>query len=320
VRKGEVAPAYLVAGEEDALRERSVRALEGLVAEEDRELDLERIDGRGADWGRVVAAARTLPWQSPRRVVTVSAAQRVAGEPEGLLEYLDDPSPRSVLVLEARAVDGRRNPWKGIGTRCVLVECKPLSDAELEGEAAAALRDRNVKATRPVVRRIIELVGQDLSRLQSEVEKLALVAEGGTLTQDDVEALVGRSRERAVWDFTDALALRDGDRALLVLDEMLEDGASEHYLVAMAEWSFRNLLAGKDLVARGRSPRQAAGELNVRGPGAQRLADGLGRYEQAALRDTFHRLAALDRSLKSSRLPARVHLERFVFEVCRPAR
>ena len=44
----------------------------------------------------------------------------------------------------------------------------------------------------------------------------------------------GRSRERAIWDFTDALARRDGRAALKILAEMLEDGASEHYLVAMA--------------------------------------------------------------------------------------
>jgi len=326
--RGRIAPLYLVLGLEDALRERAVRSLEELVAAEDRELDLEKLDGRATGWGRAVAAARTLPWKAARRVVVVSGADRLSGDPEAVVQYAAEPSPRSVLVLEARAVGGpkregegppeekRKGPWKVLEARAVTVACEPLGDAALEREASELLRSFKVKASPEVVRRVVQLVGQDLALLQAEVGKLVLLAQDGTLRLEDVEALIGRSREHAIWDFTDALAQRDRDRALRVLGEMLEDGANENYLVAMAEWSFRNLLAGADLAARGRTPQEAAVAVGLRGLGATRLVDGLKRYKGAALRRTLRKLAALDRAVKSSRLPARVHLERFVLEVC----
>jgi DNA polymerase-3 subunit delta len=229
---------------------------------------------------------------------------------------LEDPSDRTVVALETASVDKRRNPWKALLGLCPLVACDALKEGDLQMEAESFLRARGVKASRDVVRRIVEMAGADLARLLSELEKLTLAAEGDRIEGTDAESLLWRSRERAIWDLTDALAARDRSRAMHVLDEMLEDGANEHYLVAMAEWSFRNLLAGADLVERGRNPRQAAQILNVRGPGVERFQSALRRYDRSSLRTIIHRMAALDRNLKSSRVPARLHLERFVIEAC----
>jgi len=162
---------------------------------------------------------------------------------------------------------------------------------------------------------VVEKTGPDLARLESEVEKLCLLAgEGGALDVEAVEALLGRSRERAVWDFTGALARRDRAGALAVLGEMLEDGASEHYLVAMAAWNTRRLLTGKAMTERGASPGEAAREVRAWGAGERAYLNALRLWDRGRLRATLRRLAALDRELKSSALPERLLLERFVLE------
>lgn len=321
--KGRVAPAYLVLGEEDGLRERARHALESLVPEDARGMDLEVLEGSSSetDWSVVSAAVRTMPWIAPRRVVVVLRAEELTGEPADLMAWLEDPSDRVVLGLLSPKVDRRTNPWRSMGGSCRLVACEPLGEQGLHVEARELLRRRGIQVSPQVIHRIVELVGADVQRLESEVEKLSLLAgDEAHLDEEEVDALLGRSRERAIWDFTNALARGDREAALGILDEMLEDGASELYLVAMAAWNTRRLLTGLDLVGRGRSRGEAATEVKAWGPSRDAFVSGLGTWSRDRLRGTLRALAALDRDLKSSALPGRLLLERFVLESVRGAR
>jgi len=84
--------------------------------------------------------------------------------------------------------------------------------------------------------------------------------------------------------------------------------------VAMAAWSTRRLLTGKAMVERGASPGDAAREVRAWGAGERAFLSGLRAWDRPRLCSTLRRLAALDRELKSSALPARLLLERFVLE------
>lgn len=259
-----VRPAYLAVGEEAGIRSRVRRALEGLVPEEGLGMDSEVLDAGSSevDWGVVAAATRTLPWTSPYRLVLVDGVEQLGGKAEDiegggedLLRYLADPSDRVVLGLLGGKVDTRQKMWKELSKLCTRVACEPLRDDQARDEARRLFKLSGIRPGRGVPERVVEKTGPDLARLESEVEKLCLLAgEGGALDVEAVEALLGRSRERAVWDFTGALARRDRAGALAVLGEMLEDGASEHYLVAMAAWNTRRLLTGKAMTERGASP------------------------------------------------------------------
>jgi len=321
---GRVRPAYLAVGEEGGIRARVRRALEGLVPEEAQGMDSQALDAGAADvdWSVVAAATRTFPWTSPYRLVLVDhvdqlggKAEDIEGGGEDLLRYLADPSDRAVLGRLGGKVDTRQKMWKELSKLCTKVICNPLRDDQARDEARRLFKQFGVRPGEGVPELVVEKTGSDLARLESEVEKLCLLAgEGGALDVEAVEALLGRSRERAVWDFTDALARRDRAGALRVLGEMLEDGASEHYLVAMAAWSTRRLLTGKAMVERGASPGDAAREVRAWGAGERAFLSGLRAWDRARLCSTLRRLAALDRELKSSALPARLLLERFVLE------
>lgn len=309
--------AYLVTGEEEALRTRARRCLESLVPEDARGMDFELMDGSAADsdWAAVASAARTLPWTSPHRLVVVDRAEDLSGDAHDLLRYLADPSERVVLALFARKVDRRTRPWKDLVKLCREVTCEPLDEARIASEARRLFDGAGVRVERGVLARLLERVGPDLARVESEVEKLCLLAgEGGTVRDGDVESLLGRSREREVWDFTDALARVDRTAALRVMAEMQEDGASSHYLVAMAAWNTRRLLTGMDLVSQGSPPAEAARAVKAWGEGRKAFLRGLREWDRTRLRNTLRKLAALDRTLKSSPLPERLLIEEFVLD------
>ena len=103
---------------------------------------------------------------------------------------------------------------------------------------------------------LIELVGIDLSRLNSELEKLATyVGSGGTITGDDVTTLVGMTREQLAWSIQDAICSGDPATAYGRLRDLIE--VSQLQTTPMM-WSVIDLLrkvhAASALMRQGMSP------------------------------------------------------------------
>jgi len=105
---------------------------------------------------------------------------------------------------------------------------------------------------------MVELVGTDLGRIETELSKvIAFVGGEGEIAEADVEAVCSLVAEAAIWDLTDALVRRDADRALAVAHRMLDTGESSHRLIAMVAWQMRQLITLQDCMRQRISPRDA---------------------------------------------------------------
>ena len=77
LKRGAIAPVYLVIGEDEAGKDEVVASLVGLVEEDLRGFNVERFTAGDARPDDVVAAVRTLPMLGERRVVVFSHIERL---------------------------------------------------------------------------------------------------------------------------------------------------------------------------------------------------------------------------------------------------
>ena len=94
--------------------------------------------------------------------------------------------------------------------------------------------------------KLLESVGSDLWQMENEIKKLVSFKDGKTITQEDVELLVGQKIDAYIFKTIDALAERRKDLALSLIHKHLEKGDNALYLLAMINFQFRNLLLIKD--------------------------------------------------------------------------
>ena len=182
--------------ETQAARVRPAAALVGGLPEfnEDR-FDL---GSAGCDPAQVIGAARTLPVMSERRFVRVRGLgeKRAARLVEELLPaYLEDPSPTTVLVLEAEQVDKRLRWVKQVAKLGGLIECAgPKGPAETRAWIEQALRERGKRAAPGAAAALAELVGGDTDQLRQEIEKLCLyLGDESVADAEDVSAVTGQA-------------------------------------------------------------------------------------------------------------------------------
>lgn len=324
VSQGRPDPVYLIVGDDDAEMSQLTAALSGLVEDELRAFNLERVyaNEKGVSPFSIVQAARTLPMLGDRRVVIVLRAEKFLkpkrrGTPEGaeedaegaegaegaagdlkaLEEYVQRPEPSTVLVLVASDVDRQRRIYKTIQKQATIVECwglKGSRDARVHpaeaARAAEALVRQAVNAVpqqidQAAVRLVASRAGTDISRLRADVERLLLYAAGKPkITLQDAQEVVSGETAQDDWAVTNAIARRDAGEALRQLALSLESGGVSYQILGQLAWFVREKMTATD-------PKRVPAAVEA--------------------------LFRTDLELKSSGGDPRVLLERLVVDLCR---
>ncbi len=157
--------------------------------------------------------------------------------------------PNNILLLTAEAVDKRKQLFTYIKKEGVVVDCSVslLTNAAAQKGQKEILREMVLKTLAGFQKKIapqalnslFDRVGFHPVAVVMETEKLALyVDDRDTITMEDLDAMVGRTREDALYELTDAFGKRQGARTLVLLHRLL--GQEVHSLAILA--TMRNYL------------------------------------------------------------------------------
>ncbi|HSR51987.1 MAG TPA: DNA polymerase III subunit delta [Acidobacteriota bacterium] len=300
-------PAYHFKADQDYLRKKVFALCEAQVEEGGRSFDWKVFDLASDETSEVVATARTLPWMGDRRWIWVRNAEQ--GDQE-LGRYLKDPSARTVIVLESSR--------KGKGWPPKLPTIG--SDSQLPPQQWVRERasEEGFEIERAAARRLVELSGDDLQRLDSELEKLFLYSlKDRKITEKAVSDMTLQAREYDIFALIGAVAEGDSRKALSILGRLFEAGNSPPAVLALLYWNFRRLLAAKELLEERRMRFwDVLKELKIWSyKGKERQVRS---YSRAHLEKLLIRLRETDRLLKSTASDERAALERFILEACHP--
>ena len=294
-------PVYLLVSREGYLVQQVYELCRHQVDESARSLDWWVFDLEEDSPAEVVNAARTLPWMSKRRWVFVRHGN--ADRIKALTEYVKNPSPRAVLVLEVKK---RPAGWPRLPT----IEMKDQPDPR--GWIRRKVQQEGYRIEPGAAEKLVDLVGEDLQLLQAELEKLFLYGiENREITNEAVLQMTFQTREFDVFALIHALATQNSGRALRILHRLLDAGATPYYLVAMLYWNFRRLLVARESMGQGVRFDQILRQLriwNYRGREKE-----VRQFSRERLKDLLLRIRRLDVDLKSTNLEPRRMLERFVF-------
>jgi DNA polymerase III delta subunit len=214
--------------------------------------------------GELIAAARTLPMMSPRRVLLVHEAEKLLSPRKGkddedspspaasggkkkrsltpteeLEEYFQSPEPLTTLVFVAGALDGNRRLVKLLRKHAVTVECGTLENAaDATRWIKASLQKDGLDIEPRAVTVLLESTGLSLGLIRAAVEKLALYVAGEkVVTVQHVRDTTTPADEPGDGPVV-AYAIRDGDvkTALREVTALLDAGSPHLPLLGQIRW------------------------------------------------------------------------------------
>ena len=313
LKQGKIESLYLLYGPETQLRDDAARAI---TDEALREFNESSFSLGGGDVRAAIAAAEQLPMMSARRVVRVTNFGKLDEANEAmLLSYLERPVASTVMLFIAEEIDKRKKLIKTL-MQLGAFEFAPLNDAELKTWARSRLKTLGAEADPEILHLIVQLVGQDVRRLNNELGKLAAAAmPSGKITVELVEALVSRSRELMNWELTDQMLLGNRRRALQTLEHLLDDGAPPLMLIGLIASNYRRMALAQWLLSQGAPSREIFRQVPMPPFKQNSFLATLNRTDGRTLARKIGRIAAADLGIKTSKATPRMQVEMLVCEL-----
>jgi len=316
----ELKPAYLLTGSDRPKIDRALHRLRSRFGED----AIERLSARETSGEDAVAACNAMGlFATGGRLVFVDEVERwKAADVKVIADYLVAPAPETVLALVGEGLRKDSPLAKALAKKGEVL-AYDVAKSGLPKWVGEQFARHGVKATAEACRALVELVGDNLQEIATEVDKLSAWAGQDPIGPDEVELLVGARADVPPFVLTDAWGRRDVAAVLSAAESILERSARSgevHALVGRLAAHVRRVQACQNLDLAGVRPRDAAGELKMH-PFATEKAFGQSRnFSTEELRTAIVRLADLDLALKGgSRLPNDLELERTLVAITREA-
>ncbi|HRH56837.1 MAG: DNA polymerase III subunit delta [Chitinophagales bacterium] len=174
--------------------------------------------GKDADPMQVLNDARQYPTFAEKRVVIVREAQDFKVKDWEVFEkYIENPVETTVLVFahKNKTLDKRTKIAKIIEKKSVYFESKKKADDELPNWIAGYVKKKNFSINNEASKVLAENLGNDLSRISNEIDKLSVMLGDNTeITLEIIEKYIGISKEYNITEFNNAIIRRDFSKAM----------------------------------------------------------------------------------------------------------
>ena len=318
IQAGDVPGLILLYGQESYFVDEGTRLiLDAVVSEESRDFNLGRFQGRDFNAAAVIEQARTFPVFAERRLVVIrNVHEASADQLDGLLAYVDDPVPETVLLLTAEKIDARRKLFQKFKKNGTSIEFKRVYENQLPAFVRDLAKTHKITLTGDALKLFCKRVGTNLAEVQGEMQKLiGYLGERDLAEASDVAAIVSDTRIESIFDLTDAMGQGDRSTALTLLDRLLAEGQAPLMVLSMMVRHFRQMWKIAALLAQKVPQNELPRRVGVSPYFLKGLMQQAVRFDNHQYRQLFERFLATDLALKSSGAEPRLHLEQLVMEI-----
>lgn len=232
-------PVYLLHGTEPYFIDLISSIIQNNVLDKNEiEFNLTILYGKDISASELVTHARRYPMVSNFQVVIIREAQDLQGFPpkdenHPLFKYLENPLSSTLLVFchKYKKIDKRSKFYKTIEKKGIVLESEKLYEDKIPAWATEYLSSKNVKINPKAALLTCEHLGNDLSKIANELDKLLInIPSGGKVDIEEVEKYIGVSKDYNAFELQNAIGKRDHTHTFKIL-KYFEANPKEHPFV-----------------------------------------------------------------------------------------
>ena len=218
-KKKNFKPVYWLEGDEEYFIDEIMEYAEKhILSETDAQFNQTVFYGKDASWADVINACRRYPMFAEKQVVLLKEAQQMK-DVEKLESYVEHPLESTVLVVsyKGKTLDGRLKFSKTIKKNGEVYLSKKLFENQLPAWVSSYLQTNGFQIKPKALHLLVDHIGNDLSRIVNEIEKLSLNLKEKIITEDDIEKFIGISKEYNIFELQNAYSKKDAAKAIRII-------------------------------------------------------------------------------------------------------
>ena len=241
-------PIYILMGEEAYYIDQITNYIaENVLTPAEQDFNLNICFGADVSAVQVTDMAKRFPMMAEYQVVIVKEAQNIHSL-DALERYLKNPAKTTILVWchKNGKIDARKKVISLAEAHGVVFESKKLKEYQLAGFMQNYLAAKKITIEPKATQMMADHIGADLSRLTSELDKVALsLSENDKrITPDIVEKEVGVSKNFNTFELRDAIVNRNVFKANQIVNYFISNpkaGSLYSFLPLLFSY-FQNLM------------------------------------------------------------------------------
>lgn len=221
-------PIYFLHGEEPFFIDLITEAIiDNALEEHERDFNQAIHYGKEVEADLLIAEAKGFPMMAERRVVILKEAQAMHHTAFDKLEdYFLSPNNQTVFVVnyKHKKFDSRKKVFKAATKNGIAYKSEKVAEWNLEKWITDYVASKNYSITPKAKMLLAEFLGNDLSRIVNELDKLFILVEEGTTINDiHIEENIGISKDYNIFELVNAIAVRDVYKANVIVDYFIHN-------------------------------------------------------------------------------------------------
>ena len=142
-------------------------------------------------------------------------------EIDKLESYISTPLPSTIFVVgyKGKNLDKRTKIYKILQSNAEVFNAIKIKDAKVQEWIAELCKSKGYAIQSKAIALLEEHIGNDLSRIANEVDKLSVnLGVKKVIDEDDIERYIGISKEYNVFELQAAIAKKDLPKAIRILN------------------------------------------------------------------------------------------------------
>ncbi len=238
IKGGKIAPIYFLMGEESYYIDMISDYIESnLLLEEEKGFNQVVLYGKEVSIQDIISYSKRYPMMAERQVVIVKEAQNLIKTIEQLVDYVKNPQPSTVLVFnyKYKTLDKRKALYKSLSKSAVVFDSKKIYEDKIPSWIQNFLKSKQITITPKAALILSEFLGNDLSKIANELNKLVIVVgPGKQVTSEIIEENIGISKDFNNFELQKAIGNLDHKKAYQIVNYFSQNQKQHPFVLTIS--------------------------------------------------------------------------------------
>lgn len=324
VKASQFSNLYFVYGEEKYLVKHYSDLLEKKIVNPDfADFNLHIYDGKSPDFEEIANAAEVFPMMSEYSCIVIKdlPVDNLNNEDsDKLISIISDIPDSTVIIITLPTLSVNMKSAKGKKMLTAfekygsVLELNRFSVSQLSKLIEKGAKERKCSIGYSESSYLISIVGDDMSTLLNELEKICSFKKEGIISKTDIDAVVVKSMQARAFDLAKALVAKNCDTAMDILDKLFSMKEEPVNILGAVITPYIDMYRAKVYTSGSMRAEDAAKDFNYRNKEFRltNAAKSASRYSIKQLRQFLEVLFEADNLLKSSSSDGRTVLEQTI--------
>ena len=211
--------------------------LENVLTEEEKQFNLNILYGKETSVDQIISICKKYPLMSKYQIVLVKEAQDLSRTFDGLIDYFKKPLESTILIInyKHKSIDKRKSSSKELKKNAKVFESKKLYDNQVQNWISDTVNSAGFSIDRKSVSLINEHLGNSLSKISNEIDKLLEIKKKEKIIElDDIEKYIGISKEFNNFELRKALGEKNYNKAFQIAQYFSENPNANPIVVTIS--------------------------------------------------------------------------------------